>query len=292
MTEQDIRDAIWVATAAKDIRVTPTDAGAWAIELVTALTHECLTRKLAQAGLTVVGKPSAWQGGRRTVTVTKAPQPDAAFAVGDSVQARQRRCPICNGLNTVERGVEPVDRFNCRVHHYDCYDCKDSWEWHEPVTSVEAPDAWVPEPVEGGQVADDEDMTYASAATRDNITSAEWDALMPAEQLDAYRVLEGLLNSAQRVVNAVPECKWHGYCVPHAVQWVEDAKALGTEHAAVVAERDALRAQVGAAKAEIARRINAASEMILLAVDDEIESFWRGKRDGYEIALATLEGKV
>lgn len=66
---------------------------------------------------------------------------------------------------------------------------------------------------------------YDIGATREHVTDAEWNSLSTMEQRDAYRTLEKLFDEAQRVVRAVPECPSHGYCVPHAVAWVEQAKA-------------------------------------------------------------------
>lgn len=39
------------------------------------------------------------------------------------------------------------------------------------------------------------------------------------------RVTEGILNDRTRVLEAIPECRSHGRtCIPHAIQWIEEAK--------------------------------------------------------------------
>lgn len=56
-----------------------------------------------------------------------------------------------------------------------------------------------------------------------------------APNLDAYRrrvsglaeelaVTDALLAERQRVLDAIPECPVHGACVPHALEWIEEAK--------------------------------------------------------------------
>jgi len=40
------------------------------------------------------------------------------------------------------------------------------------------------------------------------------------------KVTEELLAERQRLLDAVPECPSHGPCVPHAIKWIETAKAL------------------------------------------------------------------
>lgn len=37
-------------------------------------------------------------------------------------------------------------------------------------------------------------------------------------------VTEKLLSERQRVLDAIPECKIHGKCIPHALEWIEEAK--------------------------------------------------------------------
>ena len=39
-------------------------------------------------------------------------------------------------------------------------------------------------------------------------------------------VTESLLNERQKLLDAIPECGLHGKCVPHALEWIEKAKAL------------------------------------------------------------------
>jgi len=39
-------------------------------------------------------------------------------------------------------------------------------------------------------------------------------------------VTEQLLEERQRVLDAIPECKTHGACVPHAIEWIEEMKGL------------------------------------------------------------------
>jgi len=39
------------------------------------------------------------------------------------------------------------------------------------------------------------------------------------------KVTEQLLAERQRVLDAIPECKSHGSCVPHAIDWIEEMKA-------------------------------------------------------------------
>lgn len=37
-------------------------------------------------------------------------------------------------------------------------------------------------------------------------------------------VTDNLLEERQRVLDTIPECKSHGSCVPHAIEWIEDMK--------------------------------------------------------------------
>lgn len=39
------------------------------------------------------------------------------------------------------------------------------------------------------------------------------------------KVTEELLEERQKVLDAIPECKSHGSCVPHALEWIEEMKA-------------------------------------------------------------------
>lgn len=39
-------------------------------------------------------------------------------------------------------------------------------------------------------------------------------------------VTDKLLEQRQRVLDAIPECPVHGPCVPHALEWIEQAKAM------------------------------------------------------------------
>jgi hypothetical protein len=43
---------------------------------------------------------------------------------------------------------------------------------------------------------------------------------------DELRVADQLLQERQRVLDAIPECKMHGKCVPHALEWIEKMKDL------------------------------------------------------------------
>ena len=38
-------------------------------------------------------------------------------------------------------------------------------------------------------------------------------------------VTDKLLAERQRVLDAIPECKVHGSCIPHAIEWIEEMKA-------------------------------------------------------------------
>ena len=42
---------------------------------------------------------------------------------------------------------------------------------------------------------------------------------------DELRVTDQLLAERQRVLDAIPECTCHGACIPHALEWIEKAKA-------------------------------------------------------------------
>lgn len=45
------------------------------------------------------------------------------------------------------------------------------------------------------------------------------------EQADYIQVIEGLLETRNSVLEAIPECPVHGnQCVPHALEWIENAK--------------------------------------------------------------------
>ncbi len=46
-----------------------------------------------------------------------------------------------------------------------------------------------------------------------------------ADTKEELRLTNELLATSDRVLNAVPECPVHGPCVPHAVEWIEKAKA-------------------------------------------------------------------
>jgi hypothetical protein len=42
---------------------------------------------------------------------------------------------------------------------------------------------------------------------------------------EELNVTDKLLDERNRVMEAIPECESHGHqCVPHAIQWVEEAK--------------------------------------------------------------------
>jgi hypothetical protein len=41
-----------------------------------------------------------------------------------------------------------------------------------------------------------------------------------------WSVTEGLLRDCERVLAAVPECSVHGRCIPHAINWINDRKAI------------------------------------------------------------------
>jgi hypothetical protein len=53
------------------------------------------------------------------------------------------------------------------------------------------------------------------------------------KELEAQiEVLNTLLDTREKLVEAIPECKEHGAgCVPHAIEWVEKAKELEAESA-------------------------------------------------------------
>ena len=38
-------------------------------------------------------------------------------------------------------------------------------------------------------------------------------------------ITDKILAERQRVLDAIPECKTHGKCVPHAIEWIEEMKA-------------------------------------------------------------------
>lgn len=46
-----------------------------------------------------------------------------------------------------------------------------------------------------------------------------------ADLKQELEVTDKLLNERQRVLDAIPECKSHGKCVPHAIEWIEEMKA-------------------------------------------------------------------
>lgn len=54
------------------------------------------------------------------------------------------------------------------------------------------------------------------------------DAIREIENLRAeLKVTDQLLNERMRVMEAIPECESHGSnCVPHAIEWVEEAKKV------------------------------------------------------------------
>jgi hypothetical protein len=46
----------------------------------------------------------------------------------------------------------------------------------------------------------------------------------PTQTREELRIMEALLNERQKVLDAIPECKEHGKCVPHALEWIEKQK--------------------------------------------------------------------
>jgi hypothetical protein len=40
------------------------------------------------------------------------------------------------------------------------------------------------------------------------------------------KVTDKLLEERQKVLDAIPECKTHGSCVPNALEWIEEMKKL------------------------------------------------------------------
>ena len=45
------------------------------------------------------------------------------------------------------------------------------------------------------------------------------------ESLRELEVTNTLLEERQQVLDAIPECEVHGKCIPHALEWIEKAKA-------------------------------------------------------------------
>jgi len=48
----------------------------------------------------------------------------------------------------------------------------------------------------------------------------------PAPDAEELRVTNEILAERERLLRAIPECKEHGPCVPHAIEWVNDAQHL------------------------------------------------------------------
>ena len=42
--------------------------------------------------------------------------------------------------------------------------------------------------------------------------------------LDDLKVTNALYEERQKLLDAIPECEIHGKCVPHALEWIENAK--------------------------------------------------------------------
>lgn len=61
-----------------------------------------------------------------------------------------------------------------------------------------------------------------------NSSLIELEHKLGATQKD-LQVTERLLNERQRLLDAIPECAAHGKCVPHALEWIEKAKAVMSE---------------------------------------------------------------
>lgn len=52
---------------------------------------------------------------------------------------------------------------------------------------------------------------------------------MKKQMMETLTVDTALLEERNRLVNAIPHCPEHGPCIPHAIAWVEAAKALTGE---------------------------------------------------------------
>jgi hypothetical protein len=58
----------------------------------------------------------------------------------------------------------------------------------------------------------------------EDITRAEWEALTPDEQFQWANLLKQSDNQLRELLNVIPECPLHGPCIPHAHDWIRDAK--------------------------------------------------------------------
>ena len=71
----------------------------------------------------------------------------------------------------------------------------------------------------------DDMIDYEEVAKQNAITADKWKR--EAERLEKeLKVTDELLDSRQIVINAIPECKSHGSCLPHAIEWIEEAKGF------------------------------------------------------------------
>jgi Tfp pilus assembly protein FimV len=80
-----------------------------------------------------------------------------------------------------------------------------------------------------------------------------------AEAKDEIRVSDQLLTHRQQLLEAIHECPAHGPCVPHALEWVEKAKAFERDLAAMTTARD-VAVELGATYAARADELRADAE--------------------------------
>ena len=61
--------------------------------------------------------------------------------------------------------------------------------------------------------------------------------------LEELRTTDWLLNERQKLLTVIPECEMHGLCVPHALEWVKEAKKKIIENEQLQAELAELKPQ-------------------------------------------------
>ena len=68
---------------------------------------------------------------------------------------------------------------------------------------------------------------------------------------DLLKVTDSILNERKRLLDAIPECPLHGGCVPHALEWIEKAKAVMSEQQPEPKKPDKMDALIGFLTAKI-----------------------------------------
>lgn len=52
------------------------------------------------------------------------------------------------------------------------------------------------------------------------ITRQEWDGYTDDEKFQYVQVSDKAIEDRERVLRLVPECRYHGFCLPHISEWI------------------------------------------------------------------------